>query len=128
MIRASLAVVLAIVAAAAVSCGGDDTAATQYEGQAGVAVTQYFRQENAGGVLPEGVGAAGVGGVTKDDLHLLGVSDDWKDDGVKARFCVEFDYQKPPDAQKTRVYIAERFDEGWGVQAVKPDGTCEGVT
>ena len=116
----------AVVALIFAACG-EDKDPHRFDGSAAMAVAQYWVQEAAGGKLPEGVKVAerGTQGVVTLDL-----TDEQKDAGARARVCVEYRYLhgEPPFDVPVRVYIATlNDDDEWAVEAVNPDGTCEGV-
>jgi hypothetical protein len=118
--------VLAAMAAAS-ACGGGKDVAKENRGAAGTAAGQYFIQEAAGGKLPEGTNVADRG---TDDIVVLPLTADDKQQSVKARYCVAYRYVDlgPGTPNRTRVYIAKLLkDGGWSVEAVKPDGNCDGV-
>jgi hypothetical protein len=104
----------------------DDDAKPSAAGEAALATAQFWRQEAAAGVLPEGtlVEQRGTGRV--DELE---VTSDAPDD-AEARFCVEFNYIRAmtPFDSHSRVYVATQIGSAWAVEMVKPDGTCEGVS
>jgi len=113
----------AIVALLAAACGGDDT---DRSGEAAQATAQYWQQEADAGRLPEGTLVRGQG---TQGVVELEVSDEQKDAGIEARFCVEFQYiraESPFDSHQ-RVYVTSLTDDGWSVEVVNPDGSCDGV-
>jgi hypothetical protein len=125
-LKGSVVIVACVVSLAAFACsGGDSDDPSRYEGEVSSAVSAFFNQERAGGVLPEGVGPVIATGIRKEQIHSLSTEGH---DGVTARFCIEYGYQRPPTPAKTRVYTAELLDAAWSVEAVNPDGTCEGVS
>lgn len=123
-----LLAVIAVVVASVAGCGGDGDDASKYEGAATAAVATLFDQEAAGGLLPEGIGRTLQPGITKENIYPLAVSSEQEDMDIKARFCIEYPYQRPPTPDKVRVYLAELAAGAWAVKVVTPDGTCEGVT
>lgn len=111
---AALAAVLAVASA----CGGDDDDPAKYQGAAASVVAQYWEQERAADQLPQGQNVRSVG---SQGIRPLDSGD------ADARICVEFRYvvnETPFDAH-TRVYVATLEGDGWSVEAVKDDGTCE---
>jgi len=121
MTFASTAIVL--VAAAC----GEEKNPRRFEGSAAQATAQFWLQEAAGGVLPEGTKVNELG---TQGIATLEVTGDQKDQGTKARVCVEFKYTHlvPPFEAHVRVYIATLTDRDvWAVEAVNPDGSCEGI-
>lgn len=115
------------VVALAVACGGDASPDEQ-KGAATAAVAAFFRQENDGGLLPEGVGQVTSGGIRAEDAHRLDITPDQEDAKIKARYCVEYAYNAVGGVQKRRVYLAQLVNSNWRVETVSPDGTCEGVS
>ncbi|HEY8172371.1 MAG TPA: hypothetical protein VIH21_04725 [Dehalococcoidia bacterium] len=115
---------LAVLAAA---CGGSDST-DKYQGAASAAVAQFFNEENAGALLPEGIGPVTSTGIAVGNIHRLEVDGQQKKDDVKARYCIEYPYQRPPTEPKRRVYLAQLVGDAWDVEAVNPDGSCEGVS
>jgi hypothetical protein len=114
----------AIVASA---CGGGGNASKDNEGAAASATATFFVEESNGGKLPEGTNIASVG--TKN-IVPLSVTSDQKKQSVKLRYCVEYTYRENVTPFKThnRVYVASKLKDGWSVQSVEDDGTCEGVS
>lgn len=124
---ASLAVALLTAASVASACSDDGDASTAQAGEAAAAVTQFFPQERDGGLLPEGVVDIVPRGVKTNSIKELDVSSQDKDRNVQARYCLEFTYVAQTQS-RSRVYVAELIDGGWDVEAVNPNGTCEGVS
>ena len=122
-----LAVAVCIVAATGAACGGGG-GGDKNEGAATAAVAAYFVEERDGARIPEGTGVQGFG-VQASDIHRLNVRGEDSSRSVKDRYCMEYHYQDPANGFKDhrRVYIAELIDGAWSVNAVKPDGTCDGV-
>lgn len=119
---------IGVTCAIAVSaCGGSGNASKDNEGAAASATATFFVQEATGGKLPEGTNIASVG--TKDIVGLS-VTSDQKKQSVKLRYCVEYAYREnvTPFASHNRVYIASKLKDGWSIQSVKDDGTCDGVS
>jgi hypothetical protein len=125
--RLAAVAVLVAVLAFAIACSDNGDAQGKSEGEAVTAVSQFFEQERAGGRLPEGVEGIIKRGVKTNSVVHLDVSDDDKGRSVKERYCMEFTYVAGTTSH-ARVYVAELIDGAWDVEAVKPDGTCEGVT
>ena len=119
---------LAALLAAVAACGGGSDPSKTEQGAAGSAVAQYWIQEAAGGKLPEAVG--NVGAVGTGRIIPLTIRAEERKQTVKARFCVEYQYREntTPFLTHARVYIAQLAKDGWRVEAVKPDGTCDGVS
>jgi len=128
-VGASLLLVLVGVGALVAACGGGGSKSdpNANQGQAGLAVAQFFRQERDGGVLPQGTRVDFVG---TQDIRPLSVSADQKKQSIKARYCVQYRYtmKDSPFTITDRVYIAT-FKGGtdWSVEAVKPSGNCDDV-
>ena len=116
-------VALAILGAwalfAGIACGGGRNVSA---GDAAAAVAEYWKQEQAGGLLPEGTHVLQSG--ASNPVKLKAQS------GQKARYCVVFSYleQKDTQAAHHRVYVAYLEGDVWSVDAVNPDGTCDGVS
>jgi hypothetical protein len=121
-----MAVPMLVASMAPFACGGGKDVAKENTGAAGSAVGQYFIQEAAGGKLPEGTNVQDVG---TNQIVVLSLTDDDKKQSVKARYCVAYSYSdmNKPITNHTRVYVAKLLKDGWSVEAVKPDGTCDGV-
>lgn len=122
LIVASAILVLLLGAGA---CGG---ASSSNEGAAVAAVAQFFVQERDGGRLAEGVQVDGVG-VAGSSIRTLAVRAEDKAESIDERYCMEYRYQDPAQGYKElrRVYVAALIDGAWSIEAVNPDGTCEGV-
>ena len=120
-------VFLLAAAAASSACGGGDGDSGN-QGAAAAAVAQYFIQERDGGRLPEGTQVRGIG-IESNRVVTLDVRDEDEARNVKERYCMEYRYQVPADGfrELSRVYVAELIDGAWAVEAVNPNGTCEGV-
>ena len=120
------AVMLVATLFGAAACGGGGDSSRKYEGPAASAAAQFFKQERAGGVLPQGaaVDSGGTG-----PIKSLAVTGDEKKQSVVARVCVEYTYStsKTPFTAHRRVYIATLNKDGWAVEPVKPEGTCDDV-
>ncbi len=116
-------VILVLVGAGA--CGGGSS---NNEGAAVAAVAQFFVQERDGGRLAEGVQVDGVG-VAGSSIRTLAVRAEDKAESIDERYCMEYRYEDPAQRHKEfrRVYVAALIDGAWSVEAVNPDGTCEGV-
>ena len=115
------------VAALIFAACGEDKDPHRFDGSAAMAVAQYWVQEAAGGTLPEGrtVAERGTQGVV-----TLGLTDEQKDAGARARVCVEYRYIRAmtPFDLHIRVYIATlRDNDEWAIEVVNPDGTCDEV-
>ena len=108
---------LSIVAAAA--CGGGRTS---HAGAAAAAVAEYWKQEQAGGRLPEGTEVLQSG--VQSPVKLKTQS------GDKERYCVVFKYLEhaPPQTTHSRVYIARLQGDAWLIETQKPDGNCDGIS
>jgi hypothetical protein len=118
---------LALVAAAILAACGAEKDPRRFEGSAAQAAAQYWVQEAAGDRLPEGTKVSDLG---TQAIVTLDVSDEQKDQGTKARVCVEFKYTTvvAPFEARVRVYVATLTDaDEWVVESVNPDGSCEGV-
>jgi hypothetical protein len=104
---------------APVACGGSTSNASA--GDAAAAVAEYWKQEQAGGLLPEGTQVLQSGATNPVKLKAQS--------GEKARYCIVFSYleQKDTQAAHHRVYVAYLEGDVWTVDAVNPDGTCDGV-
>ena len=99
--------------------GGDES----QEGEAATAVALFFTQEKDGGRLPEGPDVRVIG-VDTNTVSALDAAE------TDARFCMEFAYE-PSVVNSTmvrRVYVAALSGQAWSIEAVNPNGTCEGVT
>ena len=118
---------LVAVLGLAVACSDNGDAQGKSEGEAVTAVSQFFEQERAGGRLPEGVDGIIKRGVKTNSVVQLDVSDDDKARSVEERYCMTFTYIAGTTAHE-RVYVAQLIDGAWDVEAVNPDGSCEGVT
>ena len=120
-------IVMTALLVAASACGGGGDNAKKHEGEAADAAAAYFVQEAEGARLPEGVEVRSVGA---SNIVTLEVSSAQKKESVKFRYCVEYQYQdKTKNFQPhTRVYIAQLVKGEWGVESVKPDGNCAGVS
>ena len=122
-----LSVVYAIALAGAAACGGGNSSKDN-EGAAASASASFFVQEAQGAKLPQGVNVTSVGA---QKIVPLSVSSDQKKQSVSLRYCVEYSYRErvSPFPSHSRVYIASLLKGGkWGVEPVKDDGTCEGVS
>ena len=126
-VRFAAVVALVAVLGLAVACSDNGDAQGKSEGDAVTAVSQFFEQERAGGRLPEGVDGIIKRGVKTNSVRHLDVSGDDRARSVKERYCMEFTYVAGTTSHE-RVYVAELIDGAWAVEAVNPDGTCEGVT
>lgn len=116
-----IATLIGIVAlATSVACGGGGSKSSA--GDAAAATAEFWKEEQAGGLLPEGTDVLQVG--VQSPVKLTAQS------GEKARYCVVFKYleQKQTQIQHGRVYLARLLGDVWSVEPVKPDGTCDGVT
>ncbi len=125
-VRLVVAVLALAVTSLVVGCGGEKDP-RRFEGSAAQAVAQYWLQEAAGGRLPEGTKVTDLG---TQGVLTLDLTQDQKDQGGKARVCVEFKYTHliPPFDTHVRVYVATLTDaDEWAVESVNPDGACEGV-
>jgi hypothetical protein len=110
--------VIALVAG--IACGGSSGNASA--GDASAAVAEYWKQEQAGGLLPEGTGVLQVG--VQSPVKLKAES------GEKGRYCVVFTYleREQTQTQHARVYRARLIGDVWSVDVVKPEGDCDGVS
>lgn len=116
-----IGLVCVAVAVAAYGCGGGDDG--DLSGEAALAVAQFWQQEAAAGVLPEGVS------VTEGRTAPKGVIELDRGD-ESARFCVVFNYVRaaPPFDTLTRSYLAVHTEnDTWRVTVANPAGDCEGV-
>jgi hypothetical protein len=120
-------VALVAVLGLAVACSDNGDAQGKSEGEAVTAVSQFFEQERAGGRLPEGVDGIIKRGVKTNSVVQLDVSGDDRARSVEERYCMTFTYVADAISHE-RVYVAQLIDGAWDVEAVRPDGTCEGVT
>jgi hypothetical protein len=118
---------LAAVLGLAVACSDNGDAQGKSEGEAVTAVSQFFEQERAGGRLPEGVDGIIKRGVKTNSVVQLDVSGDDRARSVEERHCMTFTYVADAISHE-RVYVAQLIDGAWDVEAVNPDGSCEGVT
>jgi hypothetical protein len=109
------------------ACGGGGSASKDNEGAAASATAEFFVQEATGGRIPEGQNVASIGAKR---VEPLSVNSDQKKQSVKLRYCVEYTYREnvTPFTSHVRVYITQLMKDGWSVESVKPDGTCEGVS
>ncbi|MBI5288207.1 MAG: hypothetical protein HY873_04475 [Chloroflexi bacterium] len=127
-VRRAVLLSLTSIAIVLVAAGcGDEKSPRRFEGSAAQATAQYWLQEAAGGRLPEGTKVNELG---TQGIATLEVTEEQKDQGTKARVCVEFKYTHlvEPFDTHVRVYIATLTDrDEWAVEAVNPDGSCEGV-
>ena len=114
---AALAAVVLVIA----GCGGGDEDGTSLEGEAALAVSQFWIQERDGGLLPDGPDAIERGA---QQIVTLDTQDQ------QARVCVQYVYTVAvePFETKRRVYVATKNDDLWAVEVVNPNGTCDEVT
>ena len=118
--RCFLVTLLAVLAfTAGMACGGSSKS---FAGDAAAATAEYWKQEQAGGLLPEGTDVLQAG--VQSPAKLKAQS------GEKARYCVVFKYLERGDTTKahSRVYVARLLGDVWSVDMVKPDGNCDGVS
>jgi hypothetical protein len=119
---AGFTLVASAVLILAAGCSDDGAEDDSHEGDAATAVALFFTQEKDGGRLPEGA-----------DVRVIGVDTNTVTEldagGTDARFCMEFAYEPEVAGATTvrRVYVASLNDQAWGIEAVNPNGTCEGV-
>ncbi len=123
--RARFLMLAAVVTLIVAACS-EDKDPRRFEGRAAMAVAQFWKQEAAGGRLPEGTEVAERGTL---GIVTLELTSEAKDEDARARVCVEYRYIRgmSPFDVHVRVYIATLHDDEWSVEVVNPDGTCEGV-
>lgn len=111
---------IASALAGSAACGGGTSNASA--GDATAAVASFWKQEQAGGVLPEGTAVLQSG--AGETVKLKAQS------GERARYCVVFSYLEQKDTNRAhhRVYVASLKGDAWSVDAVKPEGSCDGIS